>query len=244
MPAHRCLTAWKEPIGRPNCCLACAYSAAVRLHQAAIPDASATASTASRSVTSPGSGLVEHPVGRDVDLDRDVAERAREVHRLARRDLDLVGADQAPGLASADRQQQVRRVAGPSTRLAVPVSRRPPSSAGVDVRSVGGSPTATDTSPEPIPASGALVPSRGSASAASSVGRIGPGARQAASCSATTATSVLVPPPSSAGSAIESTPSSASADQFGLAQPACLGRLPPVASRPRTAAIVPARLDH
>ena len=30
MPAHRCLTAWKAPIGRPNWCRVWAYSAAVR----------------------------------------------------------------------------------------------------------------------------------------------------------------------------------------------------------------------
>ena len=33
-PAHRCLTAWNEPIGRPNCCRVRAYSVAVWLHQA------------------------------------------------------------------------------------------------------------------------------------------------------------------------------------------------------------------
>ena len=51
MVAHRCLTAWNEPIGRPNCLRVLAYSAAVPLHQAATPAASATYRVAARSRT-------------------------------------------------------------------------------------------------------------------------------------------------------------------------------------------------
>ena len=39
--AHRCLTAWNWPIGRPNWCRIFAYSAAVRTAQSAMPHASA-----------------------------------------------------------------------------------------------------------------------------------------------------------------------------------------------------------
>ena len=39
--AHRCLTAWKLPIGLPNCSRTLAYSTAVSRHQRVTPDASA-----------------------------------------------------------------------------------------------------------------------------------------------------------------------------------------------------------
>ena len=51
MVAHRCLTAWNSPIGRPNCLRVRAYSAAVPLHQAATPAASAAYRVAARSRT-------------------------------------------------------------------------------------------------------------------------------------------------------------------------------------------------
>ena len=50
IPAHRCLTAWNEPIGRPNCCRVRAYSAAVSQHHLATPAAS------TRPASRPGRG--------------------------------------------------------------------------------------------------------------------------------------------------------------------------------------------
>ena len=52
IPAHRCLTAWNEPIGRPNWCRVRAYSAAVSQHQPAT--AAASAAPASRPGRAPG----------------------------------------------------------------------------------------------------------------------------------------------------------------------------------------------
>ena len=53
--AQRCLTAWKEPIGLPNCSRTVAYDAAVSRHQRASPAASAASSIAIASRTSWGS---------------------------------------------------------------------------------------------------------------------------------------------------------------------------------------------
>ena len=51
MSAQRCLTAWNDPIGRPNCTRSFAYSTAISSARAAPPSKSAAAKVAPRSMS-------------------------------------------------------------------------------------------------------------------------------------------------------------------------------------------------
>ena len=194
--AHRCLTAWNWPMGRPNWCRILACSAAVCTAQPAMPHASAANSTAVRLVTSlrvsPGR---TRPAG--------TATRVARTAASGRVGSRLSSPVMARSAASTTAHRSCVPVStGSTTRSARPAPRtgtdspsrmRPPPVA-VPV-SPGASATAADRDPSASPASSLRVsPSAGRAAAssapASAVGRNPPGAKACPSSSRATASSL------------------------------------------------------
>ena len=99
MVAHRCLTAWNEPIGRPNWRRIPAYPAAVSLHQAATPAASAANRVAARSRTRSRVKAGAELVGGMARVEPDGGQVAGEVDRgeAGDRDAGLVQLEDEPG---------------------------------------------------------------------------------------------------------------------------------------------------
>ena len=201
MVAHRCLTAWNSPIGRPNCLRVLAYSAAVPLHQAATPAASAAYRVAARSrtlsVRRPGrrfSGGMTASASRTTASSREKSSGVRfsTVTPGWSASSRNHASPSAPSSAQASRWPAAHRT-GPVS----PVTRSPPSAWRVPV-SVPGVPGSSATHAVAWACARAgrsfSWPQRASRRQASAVGSTGPGARAPASCSSAAARSVTVPP--------------------------------------------------
>ena len=109
--AHMCLTAWKLPIGLPNCSRTLAYSAAVSSAQRATPAASAASTVAARS-----SNRRRDTASRVAGADLSVTRASGREKSVAANDSTAPrhgGVDQHDVVA--DRQQQHPAASAPST---------------------------------------------------------------------------------------------------------------------------------
>ncbi len=198
MSAQRCLTAWKCPMGRPNCSRTRAYSAAVSTHHAAAPTASAAASRpampvtpaapAGHSSTSLGSTRSESArtrAGRRVRstptcCSSDTESAATTIHRSTDGSVAVTGSTSTVARAA------------PSTGSHVPSTTTAPSSS---LATTGMHPTPTPAHARPsartASSSRARPPeqNRSIADDATTVDRNGPGVHQRPSSSSTTASS-------------------------------------------------------
>ena len=224
--AHRCLTAWKEPILRPNCSRTPAYATAVRRHQRATPAASAAARvTASRRTVassvatgSPAGTSPSTPARRDMSSPVDaVAERASAE----------VSTQPSSPRTSAWAVEGASRSTFPSGVGSANETTDPPASA---VRPASG----------PVPR-----PARASTPATTAGPSSGPATSSAAQASRATAWSRVVPPPppTDSGTAMVARPISTTPFQTSSKRAPGSPSAARAASTPPTDAAQPRRLS-
>ena len=219
MSAHRCLTAWNWPIGRPNWTRSRAWADAVATHQSPIPTASADRASAASSWPRPaGSARNDSEPTSTPSTSSVTTGRSRSRPRWDLIATSAVSRAAHPGVSpSVTGTSTVRMPSDQATGPMAPVSRRTGPSSVVGIAS---RPTAAVPGSEPsaIPGSSSSrwcsVPRASTIRPATMVGTTGPGvsARPRPSSTIARSASPYPSPPTSSGSARPSQPRSAISD--------------------------------
>ncbi len=245
--AHRCLTAWNEPIVRPNCSRTLAWSTAVVSAHRATPAASAAASVTatSRTRATPGdstaTGGTESSDAEPVDRERSIGAAASTVtpDAAASRTNHCSESPTAAPTSRCDVAPALQRTGtSPLTSPDPPTTSGARAGASATVTEPSAIPRTTSATAPDAAVSDAAVSDAACGArtvAATAVDSNGPGTIPAAHASSAHARSTSVPPapPSASGTAIATTPSCASARHVSAKASG------PAPSAPFTTSVVP-----